>query len=411
MGVQVKENRNSVAEQNLDTSVCSNETIDVLLVEDEPLYASLIMRRMKDVQDPDLRVVLVETLADALEHISAGTTDVVLLDLMLPDSSGKDTLSRMRESAPDVPIVVLTGHQPGEMAMEAIQLGAEDYLTKGADEKLLVRSIRYSVERSRSRNALYQSRVILRSAQSQLMQIEKMDSIGRLAAGIAHEVRNPLAILQMGIGYIRKYSGKNSDDVVSTLEDMDEAVTRSLEIINGLLEFCVPTELNLKRISLNSCICQIMSMVRHEIQKKHIDFHHDLCGELPDLLLDRNKIKQVLLNLLLNALDAMSEGGDLVVSTYACPLKDLDFPTSDDFASEQPKEARVVVAEIKDTGPGIPDSAQPHIFDPFYTTKPVGSATGLGLSITRNIIEQHGGRINIANRSAQGVRASILFVA
>lgn len=371
------------------------KTIQLLLVEDESLYANIIMRRLKDAKVEDIRPVHVQTLGDALKHLNAGTTDVILLDLMLPDSSGIETLAGIRDAAPSVPVVVLTGHGANDIAVEAIKLGAQDYLVKGTDEGLTVRAIRYALERSRAWDAVRKSEETLRSTRMQLLQIDKLDSVGRLAAGIAHEVRNPLSTIQMGISFLRNYCPMESEDAVETLDDMDAAMERAYEIIKGLLDFCLPTKLNLEACSLNRCVCQIMPMVSHEIKRRSLDFTPHLDGDLPTLMLDPNQIKQVLLHLVLNAMDAVEDRGLLRVETRV--------------ASAGVGAAPMVTLSVEDDGSGISGEALAKIYDPFFTTKPVGQGTGLGLSISRNIIELHGGRLEIANRPEGGVRATMTF--
>jgi signal transduction histidine kinase len=187
---------------------------------------------------------------------------------------------------------------------------------------------------------------------------------------------------------------------------MDSAMERAYDIIKGLLDFCLPTQLNLEECSLNRCICQIMPMVSHEIKRHTIQFTPDLAGDLPMLMLDPNQIKQVLLHLILNAIDAVEEkGGMLRVETRVRRLSDANARLA------REKGGREVCLSVEDNGCGIPADAMEKIFEPFFTTKPVGSGTGLGLSISRNIIELHGGRLEIENRPQGGVRASIVFAA
>jgi signal transduction histidine kinase len=349
--------------------------------------------------------VHVASLGEALGHLSMGMTDLIVLDLMLPDSAGLETLASVREAAPSVPVVVLTGQGADELAVEAIQRGAQDYLVKGTDEGLMVRSLRYALERSRAWDALQKSEATLRSTRLQLLQIDKLDSVGRLAAGIAHEVRNPLSTIQMGISFLRNYCPNQSEEALETLDDMDSAMTRAYDIIKGLLDFCLPTQLNLEACSLNRCICQIMPMVSHEIKRHGIVFTPDLAGDLPPLRLDPNQIKQVLLHLILNAIDAVEEKGMLRVQTRVCRASET--------GADVPRGAggRSVCLTIDDDGCGIPADVTDRIFEPFFTTKPPGKGTGLGLSISRNIIELHGGRLAIANRPEGGVRATIHFAA
>jgi signal transduction histidine kinase len=331
----------------------TKDTIRVLLVEDEPLYAQMMMQRLR-ASKTKIKAVHVSCLNDALNHLTLNMTDVILLDLMLPECGGLDTIDRVRSGAPSVPVVVLTGTEDERLSTLALQRGAQDYLTKGIDEGMVVRSVRYALERSRAHEALQQSEAHLRTTRMQLLQVDKMDSIGRLAAGIAHEIRNPLSTIQMGVSFLKNFTDEFEDDAQEAVGEIEQAAERVFHIIHGVLDFCVPTELDLEPTSLNACVCQIMPMFRHEIRMHDIQFAPQLDGGIPDLMLDKN--------------------------------------------------------HIEDHGQGIPEENLDKLFDPFFTTKPTGSATGLGLSITKNIVELHGGRVNVTNRPIGGVSASLLFV-
>jgi signal transduction histidine kinase len=248
----------------------------------------------------------------------------------------------------------------------------------------------------------------LKSAQLQLIHAEKLESIGRLAAGVAHEVKNPLAVIQLGIDYLSQ-TLKGNKDVTETVGDMDDAVKRADTVIKGLLEFSRPTELEIKTININKVLEESLLLVKYELSKNNISLDKQLENELPDIELDRNKMKQVFINIFMNAVHAMGKDGTLTARTYSNQLsKDLynlhcmntkHFKVGD----------RVVIVAIEDTGTGIPEDKIDKLFEPFFTTKPTGIGTGLGLSVTRNIIDLHKAVINIMNRKAGGASVSIIF--
>jgi signal transduction histidine kinase len=248
----------------------------------------------------------------------------------------------------------------------------------------------------------------LKSAQLQLIHAEKLESIGRLAAGVAHEVKNPLAVIQLGIDYLSQ-TLKGNKDVTETVGDMDDAVKRADTVIKGLLEFSRPTELEIKTLNLNTVLEESLLLVKYELSKNSISSDKQLDDELPDVELDRNKMKQVFINIFMNAIHAMGKDGTLTVKTSSCQLpKDLynlhckntkHFKVGD----------RVVIVTVEDTGTGIPEDKIDKLFEPFFTTKPTGIGTGLGLSVTRNIIDLHKAAINIMNRKAGGASVSIIF--
>jgi signal transduction histidine kinase len=195
------------------------------------------------------------------------------------------------------------------------------------------------------------------------------------------------------------------------LQDMDKAVKRADSVVRGLLDFSAPSELRLKTEELNSVVEQSLLLVRHELDKYHVNEVRELSEHLPSVRLDRNKIEQVLVNIFLNAIQAMPEGGTLAVKTYTKQLTvaghNLGSRKADHFRIGE----TVVMAEVEDTGTGIPGNQLSEVFDPFFTTKSTGKGTGLGLTVTKKIIDLHGGLINIDNRKEGGVRVTIMFKA
>jgi signal transduction histidine kinase len=243
----------------------------------------------------------------------------------------------------------------------------------------------------------------LKNAQMKLIQTAKLESIGRLAAGVAHEVKNPLAVIQLGVDYLTRTAKDTANrDYIETVQDMNDAVRRADFVIKGLLNFSRLEQLNLVQLDLNPVIEEALMMVKHELTKNHISLEKYLAEPLPEVELDRNKIEQVFINIFMNAIQSMDGKGDLSVKTF------LSRPTDYD-AVQTPAGERVEV-EIQDTGTGIPADKLDKLFDPFFTTKPVGTGTGLGLSVSRNIIEMHRATIRIANRKeAHGVCVTISF--
>ncbi len=281
---------------------------------------------------------------------------------------------------------------------------------KKAEEQLREANAELAASREELLSAVQNLQVAhheLRDVQLQLIEAEKMKSIGRLAAGVAHEVKNPLAILKMGIEFL---STQNNDDehTPMILKEMADALDRADNVIRGLLDFSAPKQLEVKREDLNAIIKNALQLVRGEM-KGSLEIERDLQANLPLLKVDAGKISQVFINLFTNALHAMGDGGVLSVRTYTKQLTGVGANVGDHRSESFRVGQNIVVAEIDDTGSGIPEDKLAKIFEPFFTTKPTGKGTGLGLSVVKTIVDLHGGTIDIRNLHDAGARVTLMF--
>lgn len=259
------------------------------------------------------------------------------------------------------------------------------------------RSLRREVERQTS---------ALEDAAMKLIHAEKMESIGLLAAGIAHEVKNPLAIIQMGIDHLT-HEEDCSQVTRTTLSDMEEAVHKADGTIRKLLDYSRGTPLDMKPGDIKAAISTVIHLISHECHLHKIQIDSDLAEGLPQIVMDVDQIQQVIMNIMLNAIQSMEDEGVLSIH---CELKKLN--TTDlmrDATATFNSGDSVIWVEIKDTGHGIDDKSLPRIFDPFFTTRPLGEGTGLGLTVSANIIRNHGASIHIRNRDKDGVSAVMIF--
>jgi signal transduction histidine kinase len=193
---------------------------------------------------------------------------------------------------------------------------------------------------------------------------------------------------------------------------MKEAIYRADSIARGLLEFSASHQLTVSPADLNGLIEETLRLVRHTFTEQKITFVKDLKPDLPKVHVDKNQIQQVFVNLIMNAVHAMPDGGQFTVRTYARQLTETTHYEGSRKADRMWVGDLVVVAEFEDTGTGIPDEHLAKIFDPFFTTKPTGVGTGLGLPVSKRIIDLHGGNLDIRNKTeSRGVRATITLKA
>jgi two-component system, NtrC family, sensor kinase len=251
----------------------------------------------------------------------------------------------------------------------------------------------------------------LQMTQLQLIQAARLESVGTLAAGVAHEVKNPLQTILSGLDYLDNAPAARQDsNKTLVLADMRDAVTRANAIIRELLQLSAATDFAPREEDLNALLERSLWLINSEIIASQITVVRKLDADLPRVRLDRGRMEQVFINLFMNALQAMSHGGVLTVTTrhrrFGVDLK-LSGPAFSQFDSGKP----VVIAEVQDTGTGIPEANLPKVFDPFFTTKPTGLGTGLGLSVVKKIMDLHGAAIDLRNAPLGGALVTLIFKA
>lgn len=251
----------------------------------------------------------------------------------------------------------------------------------------------------------------LESTQLQLIQAEKMESVGRLAAGVAHEVKNPLALLLLGVDYLSGGVRPDDPNVADILAEMREAINRADKIIRGLVDFSSERQLALELLELPPLIEQALLLVRHELTRNGVNVEIEFEKDLPPVMVDGAKFEQILVNLFMNAIHAMGGTKEprLQVMVYSKRLEKVPRDEGARTAHHLRSGDEVVILEVKDNGSGIPEKHLQKVFDPFFTTKATGVGTGLGLSVVSKIVELHGGTIELRNRLLGGVTARIIL--
>ncbi|MBM4161088.1 MAG: HAMP domain-containing protein [Ignavibacteria bacterium] len=221
----------------------------------------------------------------------------------------------------------------------------------------------------------------MKKINAQLFRSEKLASLGKLAAGVAHEINNPLTGILTNSSLLLEDVDKD-DPRREDVEVMVKETIRCREIVKRLLDFARQTKPQKRLANINALIDNIVLLVRNQASFRSISIEKRLADQLPELLIDPDQIQQVFVNIILNAAEAMAKGGKL------------------EIASQPSRDGRSITVTFSDTGPGIPEPHRERIFDPFYTTKEHG--TGLGLSISYGIIEQHGGTISVESTVGKG---------
>ncbi|MEO1482190.1 MAG: response regulator [Myxococcota bacterium] len=347
----------------------------ILIIDDDEVDIVMLRRMLDSAHE----VMSACSAAEARALLQTQSFDCALVDYELPDTEGWDLVQEL--SACDLAVVVLTGHDDDEFGVLALQAGAQDYITKSeVTAKLLRRSLRYAVERAQSAVRMMISERERKDLERQFHQAQKMEAIGRLAGGVAHDFNNLLTAI---IGFSRfvlddlSPGDHRRDDLIHVLKAADRAET----LTRQLLAFSRKQAIEPRVLSLNELIKNVEKLIRRTIGE-HIDISLGLSPALNSVKVDAAQFEQVLMNMAVNARDAMPNGGRLRIETR--------------------NEGETVVVAVTDEGMGMSPEVQAQIFEPFFTTKDRNSGTGLGLATCYGIIQQAGGEIAVESALGRG---------
>ena len=414
----------------------------ILLIEDNEEHVQFLTQLLLTSEGVSFDVTSAGTLSAGLERIRQGSIDVILLDLTLPDSDGLETFIRTMEHAELTPIVVLSGIKDVALAIETVQLGAQDYLVKGhVDNHLLVRSIQYAVERKRiqlqlkrayeelemrvqertaalrdsnqrlqreiaerkkaeeatleSNRQLAAALGQLRSAQQEIIQRERMLALGRMANGIAHDFNNALAPI-LGFSELLLMKSEMINDhskARSYVEIIYAAAKDSAKVVSRLREFYRYRDKHeiFTPVVINDLILQVISLTQPRWKDQalaagvHIEIQTSL-GMLPSVPGNEGELREALTNLMLNAIDAIEKRGTITIRSEV--------------------QGRWAVVTVADDGVGMTEEVKARCLEPFFTTK-TGDGPGLGLGSVYGIIHRHDGEIDIQSEPKRGTSVSI----
>jgi signal transduction histidine kinase len=367
--------------------------VRILAVDDDPQARALVEMGLAEAHfEPKLEVV--GTVAEALRRISADEHDIYLIDQQLPDGTGVELIHTAKEQGSTKPFILITGYGSGDLDEAALREGAADYLEKNLVSSHLERSIRYSL-----RN--WQAGRMLLDREEQLRHAQKMEAIGRLAGGVAHDFNNLLTAI---IGYTDLATERIAADAPGAHEvrEIRKAADRAAALTRQLLAFSRKQFLSPEVLDLSQIVSGMLSMLPRVIGE-HIQTTTLLAANLRRVKADPSQMEQVLVNLVLNARDAMALGGQLTIETANV---DLDRPR---IAAERLllEPGEYVMLSVTDTGAGMDAETRARAFDPFFTTKAPGKGSGIGLATVSGIVEQSGGGISLDSAPGRGTAIRI----
>jgi len=379
----------------------------VLIVDDEEDLRYIYTRQLRN------DGYLLDTAADgeeAIQKIQTNEYAVILTDMRMPRKDGLAVIAAAREHLPETEIIVLTGHGSLENALQAFKAGnIFEYLLKPLDDigvlnTVVARALERRNLRKHNRELFEQLQRAyeeLRQKSEALIQQEKMSAIGTLAAGVAHELNNPLTAV---VGFAQliaeklrtnrptNWSDTDYERVMQALENLVHGAHRSRDIVGSLLRFARASRPDARSlIDLNQVLRDAFVFTEHLLLRNGITLEKHLAPDLPPVWGNAARLQHVFTNLLINAQQATPSGGVVRVIT------------------ERSEEPKGVWTYVEDTGEGIAPEELDMIFEPFYTRKQEG--TGLGLSIAKQIVEEHGGEIRVSSEPGKGARFSVFLPA
>ncbi len=318
---------------------------------------------------------------------------IVITDIRMPGMNGIQVLEAVKTVNPDIEVIVFTAFAEMDLAIQALQLDASDFITKPINDDALQLALKRARDRFSVRKQLKDYTALLErkyADQARILHQDKMMSLGRLAASVVHEINNPLAGVLNYIRLMRRIVNRGEPDrdqiqkFRQYLELVESETARCSQIVSNLLTFSRKSPIQFEEISIAGLIDKCVILSQHKLELQNIVLEQRIGSDLPAVRGDFNQLQQCVINLIFNAIDAMPEGGRLTLSAYV-----------------EASSSRAIIM-VQDTGKGIAPADLPHIFEPFYTTKQEGYGVGLGLSIVFGIMEHHKGAVRVESREGEG---------
>lgn len=348
----------------------------ILIVDDNVEFAGMVSRFL---EHQGFRISLAQSGYKAVEKVLSEPQDLVLLDLKLPDVTGMEVLKRFKEIDEDIAVIIITGYGGEQVAVDFMKAGALDFLSKPIENETLLRTVK---------NALK-----MREAQLEDKQLKGYSSLEKFFPFLAHEIRNPLHAIGGALTIIQRRSDLKDGLLAQSVKIIQEEIQHLNDFVQECLDFVrPPTKKHFGEVEISEVVSVVLNIISHIFQdlSQKITVTTHLDPQLPKVHANYEEVKQVFLNIVRNAFEAMAEGGEFTNETRFKP---------------EPNSGWVEVA-FSDNGLGIKEENKRYLFSPFYTTKLRG--TGLGLTIChRIIVERHRGKIRIESEEGKGTTITI----
>jgi signal transduction histidine kinase len=378
----------------------TDKPLRVLIADDSDDDALILLHTLRKAgYQPDYeRVCTVSAMKAALQRQG---WDIVISDYEMPGFGGFEALQLLQESGQDLPFILVSAVVSEETAVAAMKAGAHDYIMKRKLARLAP-AIERELREAQTRAARKTAEAALRLSEAQLRQAQKIDAVGRLAAGVAHDFNNILTVIT-GRSEILLRQLADDDPRRKSVEQIEKSAISAAALTRQLLTFSRKQVIEPRVLNLNTVVLNVEKMLRRLIGED-IEICSVLDPATRNIKADPGQIEQVIMNLAVNARDAMPTGGKLTITTANTHLDESylkDFPdlSAGDY----------VMLAIADTGTGMSEEVKAHLFEPFFTTKPAGKGTGLGLATCFGIVKQNAGHISLETELGRGTTFKIYF--
>lgn len=395
------------------------DKVNIIFADDDIIARKLVLKLLVD---REFSILIAENGKEAWQLLQQSGARLIVTDWVMPEMTGIDLCKKIRETYVDqyVYIILITSRSDKEDTIEGLKAGADDFVIKPLNVGELSARIRSGLRIIKLEDEF-------KKANAQLHQAEKMASVGQLAAGIAHEINNPIGFVSSNLRTLSDYrkdlnqllnqyrtiknqlkSHAQEEPLKSALEaiesfekeiDLDfviqdsedlinesrEGIERVKKIVMDLKDFAHPGEDTMQEADINECLDSTLNVIWNEIKyKAEVKKHY---GDIPLVVCFPQQLNQVFMNIIINAVQSMESNGVVTISTDLCP--------------------EGVQIRIRDNGSGIEEKHRSRIFDPFFTTKDVGKGTGLGMNVAYNIVKKHNGTIDLWSKVGEGTEFTI----
>ena len=368
------------------------QTLNILHIEDSKEDSELINELLKR-NGFQCEITRVETRPEVFDALEKNSFDLILADCKLPDFSGLRALEIAHALKPETPFVFVSGTIGEETAIESLRNGATDYVLKDRLSRL-VPAVRRALAEA-------EERTMCRQLQQRLREAGRLEAISTLSNGIAHDFNNILTII-LGHASLLTMEHDNPQRVLEASGTISEAALRGSEIVQQLLAFARKSDGHVAPADINRYIQAHFDGLKERVPVD-IELAFEPAKDLPNVLVDSSQLDRILVNLITNSIDAMPEGGRIVITTK--PVASTELP---DLLPELASENYVCLT-VTDTGKGIDSSTREHVFEPFFTTKERGRGTGLGLPVVYGLMQAHHGYVDVKSEIGKGTAISLFF--